>query len=208
MTKLIRVVLADDHGLILEGLCSLISTDPKIQVVATALDGEQLKIHCECFRPDVVITDIDMPKMDPIEVVPHIHQANPATKILLLSTTSSESVMQMTIKAGADGLLLKSDPPKQALQAIHQTLEGQLVFPAAARSWLFRAPQKSSRSEPLSTREKAVLALVAQGYTNAEIAQQLTVSINTIKFHLQNIYKTINVSNRTEASFWFSQQNV
>jgi DNA-binding NarL/FixJ family response regulator len=106
--------------------------------------------------------------------------------------------------AGADGLLLKTDPPEQTVQAIHQVMAGQLVFPAAARSWL--SGTKSSKAEnKLSAREMEVLSLVSEGMTNAEVAKRLNVSKNTVKFHLQNTYQHLGVSNRTEASRWFLQ---
>ena len=104
-----------------------------------------------------------------------------------------------------DGLLLKTDPPEQAVQAVRQVMAGQLVFPAAARRWLHQAPAPTPVAV-LSERELEVLELLAAGKSNAQIAKQLHVSVNTVKFHLQKIYQSLDVSNRTEATRWFLEQ--
>lgn len=199
---MIRIVLADDHALVLEGLQSLITAEPDMSVIASATDGERLLDAVQRFHPNVVITDIQMPYLDGLSSLEDIRRTSPQTRVLLLTAYTDGETLQTAVQAGADGLLLKTDPPDQTIQAIRQVMAGQLVFPAAARRWLFPQPTATS-AITLSARENEVLALVAQGMTNGQVAQFLTISTSTVKFHLQNIYRALNVTNRTEAGHWY-----
>ena len=205
MSEPITVILADNHALVLEGLRSLFSAEEDIRVMATASDGERLLDAVQRFQPDVVITDLQMDFLDGLGCLQHIRQLCPPTRVLILTAYTDGQTLQAVLRSGADGLLLKTDPPEQAIQAVRQVMAGQLVFPAAARRWLHQSPPDKP-GIALSQREMDVLKLVADGLTNAQIAKQLHVSVNTVKFHLQNIYKCLNVSNRTEASRWFLEQ--
>ncbi len=204
MSPKITVVLADDHALVLEGLRSLLTAESDIQVLATATDGERLLDAVRRFHPDVVITDVQMPYMNGLDCLREIRRSHPQTRVLILTAYADADMMQTLLAVGADGLLLKTDPPQQAAQAVRQVMNGQLVFPAAARRWL-SAPAPDS-SPALSEREWEVLSLVAEGLTNKQIAERLHISGNTVKYHLQNIFGQLNVSNRTEASRWYLQQ--
>ncbi len=197
----IRVILADDHALVLEGLRSLITAEPDIQVVATATDGERLLDAVARFQPDVVVSDVQMPYLDGLACLPRIRQSSPHTRVLFLTAYNDGQTLQSVLASGADGLLLKTAPPEQTVQAIRQVMAGQMVFPAAARRWLGMRQEETAVT--ISERENEVLALVAEGLTNAQVAQRLHVSANTVKFHLKNIYEQLNVTNRTEASRWF-----
>ncbi|NKQ36331.1 MAG: response regulator transcription factor [Chloroflexi bacterium] len=204
MNEPIRVILADDHALVLEGLRSLLAAEPDIHIIATATDGDRLLEAVRRFQPDVVIADIQMPYLNGLESLPEIRRLSPTSRVLFLTAYSDDETIQAVLAARADGLLLKTDPPEQTAPAIRQVMAGQLVFPAAARRWLF-APRSPLPEIALSARELEVLAVVAQGLTNAQAAQKLHVSENTVKFHLQNIYQRLNVNNRTEASRWYLQ---
>jgi DNA-binding NarL/FixJ family response regulator len=201
----IRVVVADDHALVLQGLRSLLSVEEDIRVVATATDGERLLEAVARFQPDVVVCDVQMPYMDGLTCLIEIRRTWPETRVLLMTAFSDGESLQAIVGAGADGLLLKSDSPEQTVLAIRQVMAGQLVFPVAARRWLFGAPpvQSAASGQGISERELEVLELVAEGMTNAEITRRLHISLNTVKFHLQNIYQRLNVTNRTEASRWY-----
>ncbi len=201
----VSVILADNHALVLEGLRSLFSAEADIRVIATASDGERLLDAVNRFHPDVVITDLQMEYLDGLGCLAQIRQMCPQTRVLILTAYTDGQTMQSVLRSGADGLLLKTDPPEQAVQAVRQVMAGQLVFPAAARRWLHQAPAPTPVAV-LSERELEVLELLAAGKSNAQIAKQLHVSVNTVKFHLQKIYQSLDVSNRTEATRWFLEQ--
>ncbi len=206
MSKQIRVIIADDHALVLKGLSSLLAAEDDIRVLATATDGERLLEAVRRYPPDVVIADIQMPYIDGIACIEHIRRANLATRVLLLTANPDGETMQAVLAAGADGLLLKTDRPELVVQAVRQVMAGQLVYPAAARRWLMQPePSPAPILFPLSEREVAVLRLVANGHTNSEVAAQLHISENTVKHHLKNIYRQLGVANRTEAGSWFHQ---
>lgn len=200
--NILRVILADDHALVMEGLLSLIANTPDIRVIATATDGERLLDAVERFKPDAVVTDIHMPYLSGTEVVGKIRAISPKTRIVFLTAYTDVQTLQDVIDTGAEGLLYKTDPPEQVLHAIRQVSLGQLVFPSSARKLLYRV-QKEDTPLELSPRELDVLELVSHGKTNQQIAHELQISVSTVKFHLQNIYKALDVSNRTEAGYWY-----
>lgn len=205
MDKPIRVILADDHALVLEGLRSLLGPEEDVVVLATATDGERLLDAVDRFRPDVVVTDIQMPYMDGVTGLAKIRQSYPEMRILVLTAYSDAETMRAVLQSGADGLLFKTDPPEQTVRAIRQVMEGQMVFPAAARRLMFQ-PAAETAVLSLSDREEEVLAAVAEGLTNIQAAERLHISENTVKFHLQNIYQRLGVTNRTEAARWYLQR--
>lgn len=199
---MIRVVIADDHALVLQGLVSLLSDEPDVQVIATAPEWSVLAEKARYHQPDVIISDIHMPDMDVSKAVPHLRELAPACHILLLTAYNDGQTLHAAVASGADGLLLKTAPPDQALQAIRQVMAGQLIFPSAVRRWL-ATPPPPSPFQSLSEREREVLSLVAQGLSNTEVAHRLFISENTVKFHLQSIYRSLNITNRTEATNWY-----
>ena len=196
----IRIVLADDHAVVLAGLCSLLQLEADIEVVGATSDSTQLLELLRTQQPDVVVLDWQMPGMGGQTCLERIRQAGITSRVLVLSAFSDGDTLQAVLEAEADGLALKTEPPQQVIAAIHQVYNGQLVFPQAARRWLrTRRRSPAPAADELSAREAAVLALVAQGLTNMQIAQRLAISDNTVKFHLQNIYSKLGVANRTEA---------
>jgi DNA-binding NarL/FixJ family response regulator len=201
----IRVVLADDHALVLEGLRSLLAGQPDFHVIATATDGERLLDAVRRFLPDVVVSDVRMPYMDGLTCLEHIRRENPETRVLLITAFDDAESLRSVVAAGPDGLLLKCDPPEQVVAAIRQVMAGQIVLPSAARAWL-RPTVSTAPQIQLSARELDVLVLVAEGLSNGEITRRLHISTNTVKFHLQNIYQRLGVANRTEASRWYLSQ--
>lgn len=197
-TRVVRLVLADDHALVLEGLSALIAAEPDLRVVATATDGQRLLDAIRRFRPDVVVMDWQMPFMDGATCLRRIRGEGLPVRVLVLSAFGDADTLRKAIELGADGFALKTEPPQNTLAAIRQIAAGQLVFPQAARRWLTGA----ARPEPnaLTEREEEILALVAEGQSNAQIAATLNLSENTVKFHLRNIFAKLGVSNRTEAA--------
>ncbi len=196
--KPIRLVLADDHALVLEGLSALIAAERDLRVVATATDGERLLDALRRFQPDVAVLDLQMPYMDGPTCLRHIRAESLPVRVLVLSAFGDAHSMRAAIEGGADGFALKTDPPQTTLTAIRQVAAGQMVFPQAARRWL--TPSPAGDPNALSEREQEVLALVAEGKSNAQIAAALNLSENTIKFHLRSLYAKLGVTNRTEAA--------
>jgi PAS domain S-box-containing protein len=203
MADMIRIVLGDDNALVLAGLRSLLEAEADLRVVAAVMDGERLRQAVERCRPDVAVIEVKMPVLDGLSCLRHIRRISPETKVLMLTAYADGQTLHGVLRAGADGLLLKSDPPGQTIQGVREVMAGALVLPAAARQWLGGGGQRANRFDPLSERESEVLALVAQGLSNRQVAEQLFVSENTVKFHLQNVFQRLSVANRTEASRWF-----
>ncbi|MBI5842542.1 MAG: response regulator transcription factor [Chloroflexi bacterium] len=196
--KIIRIVLADDHALVLEGLRALLNAEPDLRVVATATDGERLIEAIHRFKPDVVAMDIQMPYMDGLTCLRLIRTENLPVRILVISAFGDAQSMRAALDGGADGFALKTDPPEMTLAAIRQIAAGRMVFPDVVRRWMTHPSADDPNA--LSEREEEVLALVAEGKSNPQIGATLNLSENTIKFHLRNLFAKLGVTNRTEAA--------
>jgi DNA-binding NarL/FixJ family response regulator len=200
----IRVVLADDHALVLEGMRSLLEAEEDMEVVGTASNGADALQVVRTHRPDVVVLDLQMPGIDGLTCLEQIRHEGLPIKVLVLSAFNDGDSMQSALEREADGFALKTEPPQQTIACIRQVYSGQLVFPQSAKRWLRTHRQRPrEQNSELSEREEEVLELVARGLTNSQIARRLMVSGNTVKFHLQNIYQKLNVGNRTEAAAIF-----
>jgi DNA-binding NarL/FixJ family response regulator len=197
-----RIVLADDHQLVLEGLRSLIEAEPDMEVLATAKDGGQCLDAVKRHRPDVVVLDLEMGPVGGLQCLEQIRTEHPSVRVLVLTAYSDGESMRAALEGGAAGFALKTEPPQQTVASIRQVYRGQLVFPLAARRWLLRTPALAEPTQP-TDREMEILALVSEGLTNAQIARRLRVSDNTVKFHLQNVYLKLGVRNRTEAAAYY-----
>jgi DNA-binding NarL/FixJ family response regulator len=195
----IRVVLADDHELLVEGLRSMLEGEPDIRVIATAHTGEEVLDLVRRERPDVVVLDLELGGISGLATLERIRAEKHAVRVMVLTAYGDGGSMRQALELGADGYVLKTEPPQQTVASIRQVHRGQLVFPLAAKRWILG---KGTTADPnkLTERESAVLALVAEGVTNAQIAARLRVSENTVKFHLQNLYLKLGVNNRTEAA--------
>jgi DNA-binding NarL/FixJ family response regulator len=202
MAKRLRVILADDHELVLEGLRALLASEPDIEVVATATDGASLLAAVARQPTDVVVMDLQMPAPEGVNCLAEIRKRGLPVKVMVLTAFGDGESIQFALENGADGFALKTAPLRQTIDAIRQVGHGNLVFPPAARKWLWG--HRPETTPDLSAREWEVLGLAAQGLTNPQIAESLSVSENTVKFHLQNIFQKLGVSNRTEAAgFYF-----
>jgi DNA-binding NarL/FixJ family response regulator len=194
----LRLVLADDHPLVLDGLRAVISAERDLHVVATATDGERALEAVRRFRPDVAVLDVQMPHMDGLTCLARLRESGLPVRVLLLSAFADPPSLRVAVEGGADGYALKTDPPQATIRAIRAVAGGLLVFPATARRWLAGGgPAKDPAA--LTEREEAVLRLLAEGRTNAQIADVVCLSENTVKFHLRNLFAKLGVSNRTEA---------
>lgn len=204
----IRIILADDHELVLEGLRSLLEVEDDMRVVAAAKTGEQLLDAVGRHRPDVVVLDLEMGEMGGLRCLERLRAGHPQVRVLVLTAYSDGESMRAALEGGADGYALKTEPPQQTVASIRQVFRGQLVFPHAARRWLLGgggAPAAESGTQ-LTGRETEILALVSEGLTNAQVANRLRVSENTVKFHLQNLYLKLKLNNRTEAAAYYLRE--
>ncbi|MCF8322135.1 MAG: response regulator transcription factor [Flavobacterium sp.] len=210
MSTTIRVVLADDHVFVRDGIKSLLENEAAIQVVGEATDGlEALKV-VEELNPDLLILDIRMPHLTGIEVVEKLRSENKTLKIVMLSMHESEEYVLKSIKAGADGYLLKGSSKEEFLKAIHTVAQNGKYFSGDISSILinqlsnpsnFTEPKKNIEEELLITkREKEILTLLLAGKGNKEIAEALEISKRTAEVHRFNLMKKLKVKNLMELS--------
>jgi NarL family two-component system response regulator LiaR len=204
----IKLMLVEDHVLVREGTREVLDREPDLQVVAEAGDGEQAVRLAAEHRPDIIIMDIAMPKLNGIEATRLIKAANPAASVLVLTAYDDDQYVFAFLEAGAAGYLLKDVSTSDLIQAIRAVHEGESVLhPAVARKvidYFARNTdggddEKSDPLERLTDREMEVLALAGKGMTNREIAADLTISIRTVQVHLSNVFSKLGVGSRTEA---------
>lgn len=204
-TSLIKLVLADDHPLMLQALTALVGNEPNLRVVATATDGELALEAVRRFQPDMLVLDMRMPYMDGLTCLQKIRAEGLPVRVLMLSGLEDEHTLKAMIDAGADGVTLKSDAPQVTLSAIQLVAAGHMALPQSARRYLF-APSlvdPLAAANALTEREEEILGCIAKGHSNTQIALTLNVSENTVKFHLRNVYAKLGVGNRTEAAAKF-----
>ena len=198
---MIRVLLADDHAIVLEGLRALLDGESDIKVAAWTTDGTEVVKLVEQHKPDVVVLDLELTSIKGTEVIAALRDRAAPPKVLVLTAYNDGESLRSALDAGAEGLALKTESPQQTLTAIRQVHAGQLVFPQAARRWIDgRAGGGGGAPGELTPREREVWALVANGLTNPQIAERLGLSDNTVKFHVQHLFSKLGVKNRTEAA--------
>ena len=206
MADSIRILIVDDHAIVREGQRALIDTEPGMEVVGEAADGDQaVKLACS-LRPDVILLDLVMPRKGGIEAIGEIREENPQARILILTSFAEDDRVYAAIKAGALGYLMKDASPKEILTAIGEVYRGEPSMPPAIAQKLMRELQRSSdlppTEEPLTEREVEVLRLVAQGLANQEIAKMLVISERTVSTHVSNILNKLHLANRTQAAIY------
>jgi NarL family two-component system response regulator LiaR len=202
----VRVLIVDDHAIVRKGICALLATEQAIQVVGEASNGREAIDRAKALMPDVILMDIVMPEMDGLEAIRHIIEYDPETRILVLTSFASVDMVLPAIKAGALGYLLKDSGPEELVHAINQVYCGNSsLHPTIARKLLEEISKPShdrSRVDSLTERETSVLKLVAQGHSNREIANLLTVSEATVRTHVSHILAKLELSSRTQAALY------
>jgi DNA-binding NarL/FixJ family response regulator len=199
---MIRVLLADDHGVIRDGLGRLISALEDVELVAVAADGAEAVEKCAQLVPDVVLMDLDMPVLDGIEATKRIVASHPQTAVLVLTSFSDQPRIMGALGAGACGYLLKDVDADEVADGIRAAARGESPLdPRAARTML------DARAAPdplagLSEREREVLQLLVEGLPNKLIARRLEISEKTVKSHLTRIFRELGVTDRTQAALW------
>jgi DNA-binding NarL/FixJ family response regulator len=198
----IRVLLADDHGVIRDGLGRLISGLDDIELVGVAADGAEAVARAAELAPDVVLMDLDMPRMDGIEATRRVLEDRPGTAVLVLTSFSDRPRILGAIEAGACGYLLKDVAAEDVAAGIRSAARGESpIDPRAARA-LVSAKAQPDPAAALSAREAEVLALLVEGLPNKLIARRLEISEKTVKTHLTAIFRTLDVTDRTQAALW------
>jgi DNA-binding NarL/FixJ family response regulator len=199
----IDLLLADDQALVRAGFRLILNAESDLRVVAEAEDGEQAVAEAARVRPDVVLMDIRMPRLDGIAATCAIVEAVPAVRVLMLTTFDLDDYVVDAFRAGASGFLLKTVPPPQLVAAIHTVHETDaLLAPASTRRLIEqRAPTPAPAPEldELTAREREVLRLLARGLTNAEIAQALVVEPSTVKSHVARVLAKLGLRDRVQA---------
>lgn len=205
-TQKIRILIADDHAVVREGLRTLISVKPDMELVGEAADGNEAVAQARALQPDVILLDMIMPNKDGLQAITEIKQDNPQARILVLTSFDDDDKVFAAIKAGALGYLLKDSSPHQLLQAIRDVHEGRSsLHPTIALKLvreLGRPPEATPTEDPLTDRELQTLQLIAQGLTNQEIAGKLSVSERTVGKHVSNILEKLHLANRTQAALY------
>jgi DNA-binding NarL/FixJ family response regulator len=191
----IRVLIADDHVTVLEGLAAIIGRQADMKVVAAASNGREAVGLWHDHRPDVTLLDLRMPTLDGVGAIDEIRRQNSAARIIVLTTFDSDNEITRAIKAGARGYLLKDARREELLDCIRKVNSGETYIAPALAAKL----AESMCSEPLTGRELDVLALLARGKSNKEIGSHLLITETTVKSHLRSIFGKLNVLSRTEA---------
>jgi NarL family two-component system response regulator LiaR len=206
MSDLIRILIADDHELVREGMRALLDVRPDMEVVGEAGEGEEAVRRALLLNPDVILMDLVMPKKDGITAIHEIKAEQPDTRILVITSFSEDERVYRAVKAGALGYLLKDSSPQELVRAIHDVCEGKMsLHPDVALKLIHEMNRPSDlppTEEPLTERELEVLKLVAQGGSNKEIAAELVITERTVGAHVSNILSKLHLANRTQAALY------
>jgi DNA-binding NarL/FixJ family response regulator len=194
-----RVLVVDDHPLFRDGLAGLLRTVPDTEVVGSAGDGETACRMAAELAPDVVIIDLNMPGMPGLEAIRRLAGLQPAPAVLVLTMVDDDDSVTAALQVGARGYLLKGSVQDEVVAAIHTVAAGGAVFGAGAAQRLLSGG-RSRHSPYLTEREAEVLALIADGRSNAEIARQLGVSLKTVQNHVSHVLAKMHVRDRTQAA--------
>ena len=207
--KTIGILIVDDYAVVRQGLRALIDTAPDMQVVGEAADGLTAVQQANSLRPDVIIMDLMLPRLDGIEAIIAIRQDNNQARVLVLTNFGDEPRVLAALRAGAQGYLLKDAVLTDVITAIREVNVGKLTLHPSINHILMLAMQqmpevevKTAVSPTLTNREKDVLQLVAQGLTNQTIADQLQIDERTVRIHVSHILQKLSLENRTQAALY------
>ncbi len=216
MTNSIRILLCEDQTLMRQGLRTILELEPGLEVVGEATNGEEAVCQYRKLRepgngPDIVLMDIQMPRMSGVQATASITTSDPAAKVIILTTFDYEDYVYDAIKAGAMGYLLKDVPADELVATIRQVYAGEpSIQPRIANKLLIEfgrkgrpqaSPSRSPQQDELSPREIEILRLIAEGASNRKIAEELVLAEGTVKNHVSNILSKLHIENRTQAAY-------
>ncbi len=200
MSQKVRIVIAEDHTILREGLRSLLSSNPNFEIVGEAADGREAIRCVEKFKPDLILTDLSMPRMNGMEAIKEIKRGSPATKVLVLTVHRAEEYILATFRAGADGYVLKDSTHSELVMAVQKVLSGTHYISPEISAKVIEGYLEGKKTlkprtswETLTQREKEILKLIAEGYRNKEIAEDLCISVKTVEKHRANLMEKLDL---------------
>ena len=195
----LKLLIADDHALMIEAVALAVKDEPDLEVVGSAESGSQVLPLVERTKPDVVLLDLRMPGMDGLTCIKLLRERHPKVRIAVLSGMDSDEAVHAALALGANAFISKNVEPPDLVEAIRQAADGEVPEPVGRATKRINA---AAESTGLTERELAVLRALGEGRSNKEIAKSLWLAEQTVKFHLTNIYRKLDVSSRTEAVHW------
>jgi len=206
----VKVALVDDHTLFREGIKRILSLEPDIEIVGEAVDGEEVLLLLNHCRPDVLLLDIKMEKINGLQILPQIVGQYPQLKVIVLTAQISQAESVRAIKDGARGIILKHAASEFLIKGIRKVFDGELWADTSTMTRVVESLSSKYRGErdsekdrkELSQREKEVVGLVASGYRNKEIANKLFISEQTVKTHLSNVFQKLEINDRLELALY------
>lgn len=212
MNSPIRVLIVDDHEIVRKGIRALLATKRDIQVIGEAGNGVDAVMQAQSLRPDVVLMDLVMPKMDGIQATREITSGKIVTRVLVLTSFAADEQVFPAIKAGALGYLMKDAGPQELIRAIRQVYRGEpSLDPLVAHKLLAELtspPKQPLTSEPLTPRELDILRVIAQGKSNKEIAEKFVIAEETVHSHVSNILNKLHLASRTQAALYALKEGI
>ncbi len=215
MKEKVRIVLAEDHTILREGLRALLTADPDFEIIGEAADGREAVRFVEKQIPDLILMDLSMPRMTGMDAIREIKKRYPQTKIIALTVHKTEEYLRTTLQAGADGYVLKDATHEELMMAVESVLKGKTYLsPGVSRRVIEGYLEgKESQMPPstlglLSQREREVLKLIAEGYKNKEIATDLCISLKTVEKHRANLMKKLDLHNAAALTAYAIEQGL
>jgi DNA-binding NarL/FixJ family response regulator len=219
----IRIVVADDHPIFRDGLCKLLALEEDFEVVAQAQDGKQVLDVLQQLKPDVLLLDLKMPGLDGLATLQRLQAAKNRTRVIVLTASDDKNEFVQAMKLGTSGIVLKQTATELLIKSIRKVHAGEIWLDSHTTAAVIRqfvandetpaplTPQTQSRERersPLSQREREIVALVAQGFKNKEMAEKMFISEQTVKNHLHNIFDKLGVSDRLELALYAIHNNL